>query len=352
MRLIEGLGAGSAARVVAGLALCAAAACVRAAPVPPECRAALADRRVALVVPYAAGGGYDQYARALAPVLQRTSGARVSVSNIPAGAGAVGVRTVADGDAANLRLGLFEGSLALPQSRAGETVVSRFVTLGSVASEVPVWTAHPDFVLSAPRDKPLVASVKEVTASIAELGLAAHALGIPLRFATGYKGSGDHMAAVLRREVDLMAISVTTVLKAARGGDLKPVLVVSDRPLDEMPGVPWLAGAGGLVDRTTANRPAAERAEAMRVARQAAEMARAVRAVFVSSKLPADAQRCLAAAVETALFSDEFARAAASVGRPPNPADARATQAALDRMREAAEANRDLIRRLTESATR
>lgn len=318
----------------------------------PVCDGAFRDRRIALVVPYPAGGGYDQYARALAPVLQRLSGARVAVSNLPAAAGLAGAKAVADGDADNLRLGLFEPSLVFDALRNSDLGLERFVALGSIASEVQAWTARPGFDLTAARDRPLVASVSDLGGNISEVGMVAHALGIQTRMTAGYKGSGDRFAAILRGEVDFTSNSATTALKAARGGDLQQVLVISDQPHPQMPGVPWLAGRGGLVERLSAGKPAAVREEAMRIARQSVDLTRSLRVVFVSARLPAAPRACLGRLVEQALFSDEFAQAAGALGRPVEPRDRLTAQAQIDRMREGVEANRALLRRLLDSASR
>ena len=316
------------------------------------CESAFQERRITIVVPYPAGGGHDQYARALAPVLQRIAGARVSVSNLPAAGGVAGAKAVADGDTDNPRLGIFEPALVLDALRRAEPSLDRFVALGSMAAEVQAWTARPGFDPVAPRDRPAVASVSDLAANVIEVAMVAQALGIPVRMTAGYKGSGDRFAAILRGEVDFTANSATTALKAARGGDLKQALVISDTPHPQMPGVPWLAGRGGLVERITADKPAAVREEAMRIARQAVDLTQSVRVVFAASRLPLRTRECLGELVERALFSPEFAQNAAALGREVEPRDRRAAQALIGRMREGAEANRALLRRLLEAAAR
>lgn len=325
---------------------------VHAATASAECRAAFKERRITLVVPYAAGGGYDQYARAMAPVLQQIAGVRVSISNVPAGGGVVGARAVAESDAENLRIGLFEPSLLLGIPRRGDLAPEQFVPLASMASEVQAWTSRPDFVLGERHARPIVVAVSDIGANVIEVGLAAHALGLPIRFTAGYKGSGDRLAAILRREVDLTANAATTSLKATRGGDLRQVLVISDAPHPQMPGVPHLAGKGGLVERASARLSPEERSEAMRIAQQAVDLSKSQRSVFASARLPEPTRRCLSEIIEEVVFSESFANAAASVGRPVEPADGRATRAAVERMREGASANRELLRRLLENAVR
>lgn len=338
--------------LMSSLASGAAGAARAAEPVSESCRSAYRDRRITLVVPYAAGGGYDQYARAMVAPLQRASGARVAVSNIVGAGGEIGAKAIADGDAVNPRLGVFEPGLVVETVSGDEASLARFVPLALITTERQAWNARPGFDPGVRRERPLVASVTDVQANLVEVALVSHALGIPLRFTGGYRGSADRLAAVMRGEVDITANSLTTAAKAARSGDIAPVLLISDGPDPAFPGVPFLAGRGGLVERMTAGRPAAERAEAMRVAAQAVDGSRSLRAVFVSARVPETARSCLASLVWEVLSGEEFGRAAATVGRPVRPEDGKAAQAAIDRMLEGLRANRDLLRRLMHDATR
>jgi tripartite-type tricarboxylate transporter receptor subunit TctC len=197
-----------------------------------------------------------------------------------------------------------------------------------------------------------VASVTDLQANLTEVALPAHALGVPLRFTGGYRGSGDRLAAVMRGEVDITVNSLTTSVKASRSGDIASALLISDAPEPSLPGVPFLAGRGGLVDRVTAGRPAAERAEALRLAAVAVDTSRVLRAVFVSARVPEPARACLAALVWEVLSGEEFIRASAAVGRPVRPEDRDAAQAAIDRLLDGVRSNRDLLRRLLHDATR
>lgn len=345
-------GSGTLRALAAAACLLGASAVAAAHPVGGTCRNDYRDRRITLVVPYVAGGGYDQYARAMAPLLQRNSGARVTVSNLPSAGGEAGAKAVADGDAVNPRIGLFEAGLVLDTLRADDTSLARFSALAMVAADRKVWNSRPGFDPLAHRDRPVVASVYDVHSSVAEVVLAAHALGIPLRFTLGYKGSGDRLGAVMRGEVDVTPNSLATSAKAVKGGDVAMALLISDRPDPALPGVPWLAGPGGLVERANAGRSPAERAEAMRIARDAVDASPEFRSVFVSSRLPESARACLASLVWEVISGDEFALAMAAVGRPVHPADRRAAQQTIDRVLRVLETNRELLQRLIREAAR
>jgi hypothetical protein len=145
---------------------------------------------------------------------------------------------------------------------------------------------------------------------------------------------------------------VTSSLKASIGGDLKPVLVLADGPLQELPGVPYLAGRGGLVDLRTRGLAAPARDQAMRMASMVAAQSRTYRALFVSRKIKAATHQCLADFVGDALFSDQFARASLALGRPVAPLNAADTQALLTRIQGASREHQELIRSLLLEASR
>jgi len=318
-----------------------------------ECRASLKGRRITLVVPYSAGGGFDNYARAFAPALERSSGARVSVSNVPGAGGLIGMKAVAEGGSEPIRLGFFEGSNLVQISESTQEVrLEQFTFMGTITTERQAWAARAGFALDPAAGKPLVAAVSDPHAFVIEVAMAGAALGLPVRLTPGYKGSGERFAAALRGEVDITSNSTGTVLKAVRGGDLKPVLVIADAPDKAFPGVPHLAGKGGLVDRLHDKSPPAVRADAMRLAQTVADMATSFRAVVASSRLKPATLACVGDLVEEILFSDEFARAAGSVDRPVAPRDREATRALVERLVRDTRANETLIRRLAAEAIR
>lgn len=327
------------------LAVCASA--TGAAAPTDDCRASMRNRRVALVVPYSAGGGFDTYARALAPVLEKASGARVTVSNLPGAGGRLGMKAVADSGADAIRIGLFEGTNMVHIARTSADLgLDRFRPLGTVATERQVWVARPGFALVPSVRQPVVAAVNEMATFAIEVALVGEALGLQVRATPGYKGSVDRFAAVLRGEVDVTANSVTSGARAARAGDLKVVLLLADAPDPALPGVPHLAGKGGVVERFTEGAPPERRARAMQLAQAVADLSPSFRAVVASAQLPAPVLKCLGDLVEASLFDEAFARAASGFDRPVRPADRLATLALFERLQSGSREHDALLRRL------
>lgn len=287
--------------------------------VPEECRTLLKYRKLTIIVPHAAGGGYDSYARAIAPVLERSSGARVVVSNIPNPVTAT--RTVGDSGESELRLGLFEVSSLVQSALTYQNFqLEKYIPLGTISVETQAWAGRPDFNLAVfNAQRPIVASVSEPAATIVEVGMVAHLMGIPFRFVPGYNGSSDRFAAVLRKESDMTSNSLTSTLKASRGGDLKPVLMLSEGPKKGYEDVPYLAGKGSVIDQATRSQDEASRKRSFQLASRVVELSNSMRALFVSSKTKPATRQCLGALVEEALFSNEFAKGTNAVGRPIEP---------------------------------
>lgn len=320
--------------------------------IPAECQPLFKHRKLTIVVPHAAGGGYDSYARAIAPVLERTSGARVVVSNIPNPVTAT--RTVGDSGENELRLGLFEVSSLVQSAVSYENFqLDKYVPLGTISVETQSWAGRPDFNLAAfNAQRPIVASVSEPAATIVEVGMVAHVMGIPFRFVSGYSGSSDRFAAVLRKESDITSNSMTSTLKASRGGDLKQVLMLSEGPKKGYEDVPYLAGNGGIVDLATRGQDEAKRKHTLQLASKIVELSNSMRSLFVSSKTKPITRQCLGAYVENALFSDEFAAATRAVGRPIEPLGNSDSMVLFKRIVAATKENASLIESLKHDSLR
>lgn len=331
--------------------LCAGAVDAQTAALSTACGPRLQHQRLGLVVPHAAGGGFDAYARALAPVLESLTGARVTVSNIPNGI--LAQQAVAEGGSAP-RIGLFQTSQLIPVGRPGTPdPAERFAFLGTVTSEFQAWAGRPDFSLAAFGAKaPLVAASSDPMADIVDIGFVAHLLDIPFRTNAGYAGAPDRYAAVLRGEADVASNSVTSTLKAVAGGDLKPVLLVANGPMAELPGVPWLAGPGSWAEQRARGLEPAARERVLQLAAAVVDLSRQHRVLAVSARTEPALLSCLEAAVTAALFHPEFARASRAVGRSVAPLDAAATRVEVARIVAGARVHAELIGRLLNEARR
>jgi len=289
---------------------------------PAGCAERMQGQRLTIAVPNAAGGGFDIYARSLAPELERIGGVTVRVSNMPGGGGKAALLRVADAPPEDF---------AVLIENAGDLVVELledpslghkpedFRALGIVQHEPETWVGRPDLDLATVGTGPLVAAVSSVEANLATVGLPSMATGQTVRFVAGYAGSGDQFASVLRGETDFTSKALGTALRAMKSGDMKVLLVLSDGPDPMLPDVPWLAGEGGLVAKLTEGLPEAERAERQRIAQLAVSLSSGGRILVNSAAVPDDAQVCLNAIFDAALVSPAFRDAAQAQGREVSP---------------------------------
>lgn len=208
---------------------------------------------ITLVVGYGAGGGYDAYARYLAPWIERRTGATVVVENRPGGGGLVALNQVYD-EAGDGRTIMLANGLAAALAQLLQTEGVRFdlldmPILGRLAAEPSVVMLSERSKLASFRDlvdaeEPVKWSGGGKTDGIADsAAVVSEALGIDSRIIIGYKGAKESALAAMRGEVDAVVTSVSTAAKLSAGGELAPVAVLDREPSDLLPGVPTIFDA-------------------------------------------------------------------------------------------------------------
>lgn len=291
-----------------------------AAQITDACKATLAGQPLRVIVPNAAGGGYDTYARALAPVLDALSGMQSSVVNMPAAGGLVALTTLANSGPDDLVVMVENGTDVLrAEVQDGAAAWSeRVQRIGVFHSEPSAWVGKAGLAFLDATDLVAASSSSD---GIVEFDLGGKAIGREIKMISGYDGSKETEAAVLRGEADLMSGSLTTSLKAAKSGDLSVILLLSDKPEDRAPGVPHLAGADGLAATLAKDMAPEEQARRIEMADLTVALSYDVRTVFTHSTLRADLRDCLTQTVGDAIRDPAFAEAAKAQGRPVTPMD-------------------------------
>lgn len=201
-----------------------------------------------LVVGYGAGGGYDAYARLLAPHLEQRLEATVVVENQVGGGGLVALNRLAAGTPDGLTIMLANGEgAALAQLLGQEGVrydLAELIMLGRVAGEprVLLVTGEGPFeslveLINTPRPFQWAASGK--TDGLGDsAAFASAALGIPAQIVIGYKGAKEAALSVMRGETDGITPSASSARQYARDGALRPLAVLAREPAEAMPDVP------------------------------------------------------------------------------------------------------------------
>jgi tripartite-type tricarboxylate transporter receptor subunit TctC len=105
-------------------------------------------RNIRWIIPYSPGGGYDEYARLLAPYLEKYIGARVDIVNLPGAGGMRGVNEIFSSPKNGLTIGLINGSALVTNELAGmrgaNYKIEEFEFLGRVVADRRVFVVSLD----------------------------------------------------------------------------------------------------------------------------------------------------------------------------------------------------------------
>lgn len=205
---------------------------------------------IKLLVGYGAGGGYDFYARMLAPHLERQLDATVVVENRPGGGGIVALNQLVAAKPDGLTIMLISsGSAAFAQLAEAEGVrydVDSLGHLGRVSEQRRsiLWSARSPYRTLADAqntDRTIlfggISGSDTVTATTAFL---IEALGLNARIITGYKGSKEVALAAIRGEVDGFAVSAGSAKRYLRDDNLVAAVVLSRDRSPLLPDVPTI----------------------------------------------------------------------------------------------------------------
>ncbi|MDP9458764.1 MAG: tripartite tricarboxylate transporter substrate binding protein [Actinomycetota bacterium] len=208
-------------------------------------------KTIDLVVPYEPGGGYDTYARALAPHLEECLGATVVVQNEPGAGGLLATNKTFSASPDELRLQVVNSVGAVSAQMAGDDGaqfdMTEFSALGRIVATVSAVAVSPD------------SDVQDFQQFIDEGGtvrfpstgpgandyitpnVLAAIYGFSTEMITGYQGSGEARLALIQGDGDAYVQSWDSMLDAIESGEVKAILVASEESVEQLPDVPTLA---------------------------------------------------------------------------------------------------------------
>jgi tripartite-type tricarboxylate transporter receptor subunit TctC len=247
---------------VAATGALAATACAQSASPGAGAEAAFfKDKTVRLIVGYGPGGGYDSYARMIAPYLGKTLGASVVVENLPGAGGIAATNRTAVSPADGLTIQIVNGTgAALSQVLEIPTVrynVLEMTHLGTVSASPWMWMVGPGSAIKTPQDalKPGVKLSWAGSGPIDGLSDGAAftcaALKLDCRVVIGYKGSNDAALAVIRGEMDSIYVSDTSANNIAKSGNAHAVATIGRKPSRFFPNAPLIFDAVTLDKEST-----------------------------------------------------------------------------------------------------
>jgi len=204
------------------------------------------------IIGWSPGGGYDAYARLLAPQLEKRLKCTAIVQNMPGAGGLVAMNymyNTAKKD--GLFLSITPTGLPLTQAMGTRGVqfdCAKFNWLVSFVRDTHVIGVAPDSPYKSLKElqtaKPLRGGTTDVTSALGQpLIMAAEALGMDhMKIVSGYPGTSECFLAVQRGEVDFTAGSVHHFLK--KSAPLRPLAAVSEKRSPALPDVPALTEFG------------------------------------------------------------------------------------------------------------
>jgi tripartite-type tricarboxylate transporter receptor subunit TctC len=271
------------------------------------------DKIITLLVGFNPGGGYDAYARLLAPFLEQETGATVVVKNRPGGGSLVAMNQVYTAKPDGLTIMLIPGhSAAVAQVTNQEGArfdVTTFAWLARVAKEIDIlfagakspYRSLDDLVNS---DRPIRFAGGRGSGHI--YFFLCKALSLDCTFVSGYRGIKEMGLAVIRGEADVFAMPEGTARAFAQGDKLLPVAAFGRKRSTRFSEAPALLE----LDQLSADQVSWLKLE---------DDIRALgRALVTTPGTPEDRVTYLRRAVERVLADPEVHSAAARIGRPLN----------------------------------
>jgi tripartite-type tricarboxylate transporter receptor subunit TctC len=212
---------------------------------------------VAMVNPFAPGGGVDAFGRPLAAYLSKQIGQQFLVENIAGAGGTLGAANVArrPGDGYAFFLGAVHHTIAESlYTKLSYSLTKDFVPITVLAYVPNVVVMHPKHAnINSLKDLMAYAKANpgKLNFGSAGSGTTHHLAGELFKTMTGldlthipYKGAGPMMQDLLAGQVDMAFDGMGTSAPQIKGGKLKPLAVTTNTRSFAIPNVPTMQEAG------------------------------------------------------------------------------------------------------------
>jgi tripartite-type tricarboxylate transporter receptor subunit TctC len=219
-------------------------------------QAFFSGKTVRFVVGFGAGGGYDAYARMLAPYLSKALGATVIVENRPGAGGLVALNGVYIAPPDGLTIMIVNGTAAvysqLTDLQGARYDLGKIGYLATLNAPPSLWTVSPHDktktiaqALTGTRKWRWAASGPVDSLSD---GAAFTCAGLKLdcHIVLGYKGSNDAALAVARGEMDALYVTDTSANTYVQSNGLVPLATIGQKRSRFFPELPTIFEAAKL----------------------------------------------------------------------------------------------------------
>lgn len=201
---------------------------------------------VTFIVATKPGGGYDSYGRLIAPVLQKhLPGSTVIVENVPGGGHIIGCNKIYASKPDGMTFGTFNKGLIISQLAGLEGIqfdLAKMTWLGNAAQEPRVFVVSTKGSIMNLDDAKAATELKLASAGVGSAShndalLLADMLGLKVKMIPGYAGQEADLA-MMRGEVDGQIGAWDSMKGIIETGDARAILLISDKPLADLPDVP------------------------------------------------------------------------------------------------------------------
>jgi len=215
------------------------------------------DRSISWIVPYAAGGGTDVVARALANEMSKSLGQSIVIENKPGANTAIGASQVARAPNNGYTVGSADNAtLALNQHlfpKLTYTPASDFEFVGGIARFPYVLVVHPSLSGNSVMDLIKMAKEKPGAISYGSPGMGGpnHVAMELLQQRTGveflhvaYRGAAPVMQDLIAGQIQFALIDTASSMQYIQSKRVRPIAVSTEKRLASLPDVPTFTEAG------------------------------------------------------------------------------------------------------------
>jgi tripartite-type tricarboxylate transporter receptor subunit TctC len=222
----------------------------------PAAAQAWPQRPVRIIVPFAAGGSADVYARFLAQRLPDQLGQPVVVENRPGAGAVIGTDLVAKAPPDGYTLLLMSNTHTVNETLVANkpyNLVRDFVPVAPINYADLIFVAHPNVPAANVRDVLKLAKERPGRLNYASSGTGTpyHMAGELFKSMSGtylvhipYKGSSGARTDLLGGQVDLMFDAVTTMVEQVKSGKVKAIATTGKQRSAVLPDVPTVHESG------------------------------------------------------------------------------------------------------------
>lgn len=213
------------------------------------------NKEITWVVPYSTGGGFDSYSRAIAKFMPKhlPNEVEIVVQNVTGSGGRKGATKMYRADPDGYTVGIWNLPGFIAAQLATDTAydLKEVSWFGRAARSVYLLVVNADSEFKSLEDVKNADTFKLAQTSPGATGwivdvVASKEMGINNKEITGYQGSQEQAAAVLRGDADgfFMATSSPSIKNPVKEGDFRPIIVLGEEPPEYAPDVTTAVDAG------------------------------------------------------------------------------------------------------------